>query len=105
MSPLFRVAWMLLMIAACSGQTTHKDPLKRDRDESVRLPNGKLQSEEILKADYERNLKDAAELVKLSHELKDDLEKSNRHILSVAMVKKAEEIEKVTKRIRSRLVK
>lgn len=69
----------------------------------MKLPNGKSQREEILKADHERSLKDASELISLSEELKIDLEKSSRHVLSVASLKKLDEIEKIAKRIKSRL--
>jgi len=68
-----------------------------------KLPNGKSQREEILKADHERSLKDAAELVKLSEELKIELEKNDRHLLSVGSLKKLDDIEKIAKRIKSRL--
>jgi hypothetical protein len=69
----------------------------------VRLPNGKSQQEEILKAEYEKSLKDAAALIDLAEQLKADLEKNDRHVLSIATLKKTEEIEKIAKRIRSRL--
>lgn len=75
----------------------------RKQDEPVRLPDGRSQTEEILKADHERNLKDAGELLRLSEELKIELEKNDRHVLSMGMVKKTEEIEKIAKRIRGRM--
>ena len=69
----------------------------------VRLPNGKLQQEEILKADHEKSLKDAAQLIDLAESLKAELEKNDTQVLSVSSLKKTEEIEKIAKRIRSRL--
>ena len=83
-------------------------PPRRDRQEppstgDVRLPNGKSQQEEILKAEHEKSLKDAAALIDLAEQLKADLEKNDRHVLSVATLKKTEEIEKLAKRIRTRL--
>lgn len=71
--------------------------------EEVRFPNGRLQRDEILKAEHEANLKDAAELADLATQLKLDLEKNDRFVLSVATLKKTDEIEKLAKRIRSRL--
>jgi len=71
----------------------------------VRLPSGKIQREEILKADYEKTLQNAAQLVKLSEELQDDLIKEDRHVLSLASLKKAEDIEKLARKIRTRLKK
>ena len=73
------------------------------RHEPPTLPNGKSQQEEILKAEHERNLKDAAQLVEMAGQLKEDLEKNDRHVLSIATLKKTDEIEKLVKRIRSRL--
>ncbi len=75
----------------------------RREDAPVRLPNGKLQSEEILKDDYKRNLKDAQELIDLALSLKLGLEKGEQHVLSLSDLKKTDEIEKVAKRIRSRM--
>jgi hypothetical protein len=39
----------------------------------------------------------------LSEELKIELEKNDRHVLSVSAVKKTEEIEKLAKKIRGRM--
>ena len=67
-------------------------------------PNRKPQPDEILKEDHEKDLKDAAQLIALAEQLKQELEKNDRHVLSIASLKKTEEIEKLAKRIRSRLV-
>jgi hypothetical protein len=75
----------------------------RDQDDAS-LPNGKSQQDEILKADHERDLKDAAQLIELAEQLKQELEKNDRHVLSISSLKKTEEIEKLAKRIHSRLV-
>jgi len=72
-------------------------------EDEVKLPNGKSQKEEILKADYKQNLKDAAELMKLAGELKADLEKNDRYVVSIRTLKKTEDIEKLAKNIRGRL--
>ena len=69
----------------------------------MKLPNGKSQQEEILKVEHEKSVKDAQEMVKLSEELHDDLIKNDRHVLSLANLKRVEEIEKLAKRIRGRL--
>jgi hypothetical protein len=69
----------------------------------VRLPSGKSQRDEILKAEHEQNLKDAAKLVELSDDLKQTLEKEDRFVFSLTTVKKTEDIEKLVKKIRSRL--
>lgn len=71
--------------------------------EESRLPSGKLQRDEILKAEHAQNLKDAAQLIELSEQLKEDLEKNDRFVVSMATLKKTDDIEKLVKKIRSRL--
>ena len=68
-----------------------------------RMPNGSLQSEEILKTEHAASVKDAARLKQLSGELAADLEKNNRHVVSMQTLKKLDEIERIVKRIRSRM--
>ena len=72
-------------------------------EDDVILPSGKLQKDEILKAQHQQNLKDAAELAELAEQLKIDLEKSDRYVLSMATLKKTDDIEKLAKRISARL--
>lgn len=91
------IAPVLLLTLGAQQRPPHKE------DEPVRLPDGRSQAEEILKADHKASLKDAAELLRLSEELKIDLEKNDRHVLSISSLKKTEEIEKLAKRIRSRM--
>jgi hypothetical protein len=74
-------------------------------DHETRMPSGKLQRDEILKADHAQNVKDAAELAKLSAEIQDELEKSDGYILPLKTVKKLEDVEKLAKTIRGRLNK
>jgi hypothetical protein len=74
-----------------------------DEKPDVRLPNGKSQRREILKADFEKSKADAAELADLSRELKEDLDKADPYVLDVRTLKKAEEIEKLAKRIKDRM--
>jgi hypothetical protein len=81
-----------------------RPPRQPPAAEDVKLPDGKLQQDEILKADHERDLKDAAQLIELAEQLKQELEKNDRHVLSISSLKKTEEIEKLAKRIHSRLV-
>jgi hypothetical protein len=75
------------------------------QEEEIRLPSGTPQREEILKEDYKKTLGDAGKLLQLAEELKIELEKNDRHVLSLPALKKTEEIEKLAKRIRERLRK
>jgi hypothetical protein len=68
-----------------------------------RLPNGKSQRDEIVRADHKKNLQDAAQLLQLSQELKDDLEKGDPFVVSVKTIKKLDDIEKLSKDIRGRM--
>ena len=74
-----------------------------DRGGDIVLPSGKSQRDEILKAEREQNIKDAARLASLADELKQSLEKEDRFVLSLSTVKKTEEIEKLARKIRSRM--
>lgn len=85
----------------CPGQRKGLDPLEPPAD--PKLPDGRSQKEEILKADHANSLRDAGDLVRLSEELKSDLEKNDRHVVSVGTLKKLEDMEKTIRRIRGRL--
>lgn len=74
-----------------------------EKDEPVRLPNGKLQQDEILKEDYKKTLEDSKELVKLAQDLEADLEKNDQYVMSITSIKRTEEIEKLARRIRGRI--
>ncbi|HYP08696.1 MAG TPA: hypothetical protein VER03_20855 [Bryobacteraceae bacterium] len=95
----------MALLAACVAlllfAQTPRDPALDEDD--PRLPNGKSQKEEILKADHEKSVEDAGKLIALSEDLKIELEKNDRHVLAVGTLKKLDEIEKLTKRIRGRL--
>jgi len=100
-----RVLLPLCLGAALVAQVL--PPMDRDHEhqhpEDVRLPNGKLQRDEIIRADYEKSLEDSRQLAKLAEELKTDLEKNDPHVLSVQTLKRTEEIEKLAKKIHERL--
>lgn len=96
MMNLTRLALLLALLSPSAAQFERQEP-------EFKLPSGKSQKEEILKADYEQSLRDAARLVKLSEEFRAELEKQGRHVLSVGSLRKIEEIERLARRIRSRL--
>ncbi len=92
------MAMMLAVTGVCGAAQQREEP-------PPRLPDGRSQTEAILKADHEKMLKDAGELLRLAEDLKMELEKNDRHVVSVGMLKKTEKIEKLAKRIRSRLTR
>jgi len=63
--------------------------------------DGQWQMNDIVKAQYAELTADTEKLTKLSNELKGEL--SNPNVLSVGSMRKAEEIEKLAKKVRSRL--
>ena len=94
----------LALAVVCLAQIPlppEKEETERDKD--VTLPSGKSQRDEILKAEHRQNLKDAALLVTLSQQLKQDLEKHDRYVLSLDDLKKTDDIEKLARKIRSRM--
>jgi hypothetical protein len=99
----------LLLKLMCFGALLAQDmppTILPPREETDRkLPNGKSQNEEILKADYQRSLKDAADLVSLSQALQKQLQDGDSHVLSLDSLKKTEEIEKLAKRLHGRLLR
>jgi hypothetical protein len=95
---------LCLLPASGFAQNPHPDlsvPDTNDRD--IQLPNGKSQRDEILKAEHEQNLKDAAKLAEMADELRQAMEKEDRFVFSLNTMKKAEEIEKLAHRIRTRM--
>ena len=96
---------LALILSAAQVPQPHNDPpvVIGDERDSDRLPDGKSQKEAIIKADYKKNLEDAAELAKLAEDLKSDIEKNTRYIVSLQTLKKTEDIEKLAKSIRGRL--
>jgi hypothetical protein len=95
--------FLAVSIVALSQRGGGSPPNGPPDDPDMRMPNGKSQKEEILKAEHQQNLKDAAALADLAEQLKADLEKDDRYILSMSTLKKTDEIEKLAKKIRARL--
>jgi hypothetical protein len=79
------------------------NPQPGESEPPRRLPNGKLQRDEILKADYQKNIADSAELARLAEAIKLDFDKGDRYLLPLDTLKKLDTIEKLTKNIRGRL--
>jgi hypothetical protein len=99
---LFRGAFLFLLTAVAPA-ALQQDPAYGHLEVDPKLPNGKSQRDEILKAEREDNIRDAAKLIDMASSLKADLEKSDRFLLSLDTVKKTDDIEKLVKKIRDRL--
>jgi len=94
------VAWLAL---AQQGGRGSPLPGAVDPQQDVQLPSGKSQRDEILKEERDQNIKDAAQLVELAQQLQQELEKNDRFVFSINTLKKTDEIEKLAKKIRSRM--
>ncbi len=112
MNSLARVCVLIAGLLLCLSPAAPQRPSRGASDPEMipdtrpgRLPNGKSQAEELLKSEYEKSLQDASQLVELAEQLKIELEKNDRHILSVSSLKKTDEIEKIVKRLRGRIRK
>lgn len=66
------------------------------------MPDGTLQSEAILKDEQKKMLADSAKLIELSKLIDEELKKNDHHVLSVAMLKNLEEVEKLARKMRGR---
>jgi ribosome-binding protein aMBF1 (putative translation factor) len=89
--------------ASNQSASNHLESEDEKQPADTRLPNGKNQTDEILKDDYEKNLKDARDLTGLARGLEEDLEKNEAFVFSLASLKKLDDMERLTKRIRSRM--
>ncbi|NWF85477.1 MAG: hypothetical protein HXY18_16810 [Bryobacteraceae bacterium] len=78
-------------------------PTRPGEEEPKKMPDGRLQSEVILKEDHKKNLEDLGRIRTLVGSIEEDLKKNDRHVLSLKALKDLEEIEKLSRRIRQRM--
>ena len=78
-----------------SPQRSERTEMQRDIEDRQRKEENKKRQEEI-KTDTQK-------LFQLATELKDAVDKSNEHTLSLDVIKKAEEVEKLAKKVREKM--
>jgi hypothetical protein len=101
---ILRLAAALLFVACIATNYAQRPPRElRDADSEAALPPSKSQMEALLKEERKRSIQEAAQLIELAESLKQELEKDDRHVLSLTSLRKTEEIEKLAKRIHGRL--
>ena len=93
----------ILAAGVVRAQTLTPEIIHGDEQTPKRLPNGKLQNDAILKDQYDQNVKDARELTSLAKSIELELDKNDQNVLSLGMLKKLEDIEKISKRMQSRI--
>lgn len=94
---------MLVAAPAAALQFPEVPTPRGQEQEERRLPNGKLQSEAILKADYEKNLEDLEKLRKMAEGVEAEIRKTKGQVLSLKVMRDLEEVEKIARRIRGRM--
>ena len=91
-----------LGLAAGSAQFGRRTPRDQEKDE-IRLPDGKSQKQEIIKADHKKSQADAAELLTLAQEVQSEMAKGPYQVVDMRLIKKVEEIEKLARNIKNRM--
>lgn len=70
-----------------------------------RMPDGRDRTLVILKQDAEKSTEDMERVIDLAKELLADVEKNKFHTVDVRSIRKADEIVKLVKRVKSRMVR
>lgn len=92
---------LALLPSAQSRVRRRQNPPQQQKDEDTRAP--KVDPKLILEANQKEIKKDVGRLYDLASELKAEVDKTDSvHVLSLAMLKKTEEIEKLAREIKSR---
>ena len=104
-----RTGILLAVLGGAAGQPVwpqRRQPLPRiprmESEEPVR-PTHPSTNRKMLRASFEQLQKDVKQLFELSAALKEEISKANEDILPVSGIKKAEEIEKLAKKIQGRI--
>ena len=98
-----RLCLLLIVVMFASAQEPSPPLIPSNGPEDVKLPNGTSQRQAILKAEHKKSVEDSAKLVDLVTEVHADIEKGDANVVSLKTIKQLDEIERLTKRIRSRL--
>ncbi|HTP87024.1 MAG TPA: hypothetical protein VMJ34_08750 [Bryobacteraceae bacterium] len=91
---------VLLLFVGAQPPRHHQGPPVEGRDTGQ--PNQQVK-EALAKESYEESLNDTKKLIAMAEELKAEIEKNDRYVVSMSAIHKTEEIEKLAKRIRGRL--
>jgi len=74
-----------------------------EREQPKKLPDGRLWSEAVIKANYEANLKDIERMRQILDAVQKEVEETKGHVLSLKALKEMEELERLSRRVRDRM--
>jgi hypothetical protein len=98
------LAWLGLAPALLRAQQPPREMVTGESDTSGRrMPDGRSMSEAIVKEDHKRNIEDLGKMKEIIVDVEQSLEKNAQHVLSIDNLKRLEEVEKVSRRIRGRM--
>ena len=103
---------LLLFLYSSQGFSSLQEPIPpqlsgqtQPKDDPDAFPN-RMQKDMAKKANEQRQAelrRDTERLLRLSTELKDYVDKTNEHVLSLEVLKKAEEIEKLAHSVKTKM--
>jgi hypothetical protein len=105
---LFGLAAVEVGLPQTQDQSPSDNPLppfpRRDRDRNdEKLPNGKSRADAIAEDEHRKALDEADQLLQMAQKLKDQLKEAGRFVVPMQAIRQTEDIEKLAKKIRSRL--
>jgi len=101
-----RGALLSAFAALCLAQDSPTDlspPVSSPASSPEIAVAGKSQRDRILAAEMAENRKESAQLMALAQQLNGDIQKNSQYVFSLADVRKAEDIEKLAHKIRTRM--
>jgi Spy/CpxP family protein refolding chaperone len=106
LTPAFSLPSLAANPAQGPGQLPRLGANANDQDDHTEEQRAKIEKDMAKKANRERQAqlqRDTDNLVKLANELKQSVDKSNENTLSLDVVKKAEEIEKLAHSVKEKM--
>jgi len=102
---LYTRVWLLtvVLLGLLAAQSPRKPFPAPQIGQTENPPAEGPSNDKLAKAAYRNSLDDARKLLALAEELKAEIEKNDRYVVSMDTIHKTEEIEKLAKRIRGRM--
>lgn len=91
------------MLALATGILATAHDLKAQDRPDLRQPMPADRENDILKSDYQQNLRDIRQLIGIARAFQREIEKDQQFVLSVTSLKRLDEIDKITRQLRARL--